>query len=280
MKTISTNAAVLGEGPFWFNQQLYWVDITSKQLYTLKNNEQQKVLHHSEGLTAVVPHQQGGFVFSSHQQVIHLDSQGNLNPLTNFDLKNPGLRFNDGKCDSQGRFWVGSMDCHESEYLGSLYVFDQGKVHKVLDKICISNGLCWNADLSLFYFIDSAKQSIEVFDFDSQKIKLTNRRTLYKIPDEHVYPDGMCIDRNGNLWVALWNGHGVICIDAVTGAVLQKLELPCRKATSCCFGGENLDELYVTTDSRDEDLSKYPLSGHVFKFQLDVLGLAAETYKA
>ncbi len=276
---ISTKSSGLGEGPLWHQDRFYWVDIVSGELNTLSKGVQSCLFKSEQGLTAAVVHSEGGFVLSLDQRIVHLDKEETLTLGEDFNLNDETLRFNDGKCDPRGRFWVGSMDCGESDFSGSLYVLDKGVVKKVLDGLCISNGLCWNDDCSQFYFIDSATQTVEAFDLDSETLELTNRRSVYKIPEKDVYPDGMCIDAEGNLWVALWNGHGVICIDVAKGEVIHKLSIPCRKATSCCFGGENLDELYVTSDARGEDLQEYPLSGHVFKFKLDVNGLPATAYQ-
>ena len=273
---VSQQAAILGEGPFWHQGQLHWVDIISRKLHSINAGIQQCLYQGDMAVTAAVPHSEGGFAITLEDGFYHLvDDQ--LKELSHFKVKADSVRFNDGKCDAKGRFWAGTMARSEDEFIASLYILDkQGQVREVLSEICISNGLCWHGDT--FYYIDSARQAVEAFDVAPSSLELSKRRTVYKIPEDDVYPDGMCIDEDGNLWVALWNGHGVICIDAISGKVLKKLDMPCRKATSCCFGGENLDELYVTSDQRGEDLDMYPLSGHVFKFTPGVKGLPTVAY--
>jgi sugar lactone lactonase YvrE len=186
------------------------------------------------------------------------------------------VRFNDGKCDARGRFWLGSMDkVNEEMPLGSLYVVNPDfSVAQVHSGITVSNGLCWNADEDCFYFVDSPTRNVFAFDYDPETLQLSNRRVVFTVP-EPAYPDGMTIDDEGMLWLALWDGYAVLRIDPASGEVLETLSVPCRKVTSVCFGGEDRGDLYITTASlgmNDSDWQEYPDSGCCFKYRPGVAG--------
>ena len=276
-EVVSQTRSRLAEGPFWYRGEFYWLDIAGATFRKVDASGTEEAIFTSADnpVTAAVPVNGGGFALACEDGFYHW-LRGEVKPLASFRAPD-GVRFNDGKCDPQGRFWAGTMDRQESEFCGSLYTLDlSGQVSEKLNGVCISNGLCWHE--STFYYIDSMTQAVEAFDYDSESAGIRNRRIVYQLEGE-VYPDGMCIDSDGMLWVALWNGYGVIQIDPKSSELLQKIGIPCRKATSCCFGGEQLDELYVTTDSRGENLEKYPLSGHVFKFKTESRGLSVNTYR-
>ena len=134
--------------------------------------------------------------------------------------------------------------------------------------------MAWTADNKSFYYIDSPTRQIAVFDCDMDSGEVSNRRVAFELPDGMGYPDGMCIDDEGMLWIALWQGWGVGRFDP-SGELLCKIEVPVERVTSCCFGGENWDELYITTASRDLNEAgklQQPLAGGVFRCKLNVSG--------
>ena len=280
---LTRTKSALGEGPFWRDHELYWIDITGRKLNKIAADG-------SESLICQTPSMVGCAVFGD-DDCFYLALEDGLYRFDDNDYQRVGhmpaldsaLRFNDGKCDVRGRLWVGTMDkVNEKEPIGSLYVFDGlEKVHEVLTGVTVSNGLCWNSDETKFYYIDSPTREIVSFDYHAEKLTLSNRQVVFKITNE-AYPDGMTIDEDGMLWVALWNGYSVIRINPDNGELLETVDIPCKKVTSMCFGGENLDELFITTASLDmteEELEEYPYSGCCFKHQAKVKGFLSNTFR-
>ena len=162
----------------------------------------------------------------------------------------------------------------------ALYCMDaEHEVKTMLTGVIQGNGLAWSADTKKFYFIDTQKFCVQEFDYDIEKNELSNGRVCVEVPSEMGIPDGMTIDDEGMLWVALWGGKAVARYDPATGAMLEKVELPALNVTSCCFGGEKLDELYITTASLGTDLKEYPLAGGVFKIKPGVTGRPSYKFK-
>lgn len=192
-------------------------------------------------------------------------------------------RFNDGKCDPAGRFWGGTMAVSEAKPAGSLYCLNTDhKVKKMIDDVTVSNGLAWSPDHSTMYYIDTPTQKVVAYDYDLDTGNISNKRTVVTIPEAEGKPDGMTIDEKGRLWVAHWQGYQVSCHDPATGEKLIKIEVPVEKVTSCCFGGDNLDELYITTAStglEKDDLEKQPYAGGLFKVKPGVKGEKTYQYQ-
>ena len=161
-----------------------------------------------------------------------------------------------------------------------LYCLDENlQVKQTLMGVIQGNGMGWSADAKKFYFIDTERFCVQDFDYDIEKNALSNGRVCVAVPKEMGIPDGMTVDDEGNIWVALWGGHGVIKYDPKTGDILDKVEVPAPNVTSCCFGGEKLDELYITTASLLTDLEQYPLAGSVFKVKPGVTGRPSYKFK-
>ncbi|XP_033737410.1 regucalcin-like [Pecten maximus] len=287
-----------GEGPHWDDstRSLVFVDITQKNVFRWDSvtGSLQKV-HLEDEVGCVVPCKKGGFLVAVGRTIFHLEwSSQKLTKLHEIPLKGVGNRFNDGKCDPAGRFWIGTMGKVLSfEPLtfdmekGELYCLDvDGSFHKRLDKMTICNGLAWSSDHKTMYFIESIPGQIMAFDYDVTSGNICNRRTVVNFgefdptdPENLGIPDGMTIDTNDNIWVAFYGTGQVICFNPQTGKMLRKIEIPCKRTTSCCFGGENLDELYVTTaqaGSTEEEREAFPASGSVFR----VTGLGVKGHPA
>ena len=259
----------LGEGPIWWKDSLYWVDINAPRLhiYTPATGEKRSfVLNEMTG--TVVPRTSGGVILAQESGLCAFDPQTESSEALPWPADKPIVnRFNDGKCDPQGRFWVGTMG--RDEPTGSLYRIDPGfEVTEMIGGVRISNGLCWDESRGRFYYIDSRTKVIDVFDWNPDAGMISNRRTVASLPEgETGVPDGMTIDTEGRLWVAVFGGCGVHCIDPDTGRSLEKINVPAPRTTACWFGGENLDELYITSASVGEDaasLQTYPLAGSLF----------------
>ena len=277
---------ILGEGSIWHptENKLYWIDIEGKILHiydpVLKVDKQLKV---GSRVGTVVPVQSGGALLALQNGIHKIDTKtGKLTFLTN-PLIDSNIRFNDGKCDPSGRFWVGTMALDSRKKGGVLYRFDKDKtVHLMLDSVSISNGIVWTADKKTMYYNDTPTGTIQAFDYDDTNGNITNRRVAVKIPNGIGAPDGMTIDVEGNLWVALWGGGIVGKFNPLTGELLQKIKVPAPNVSSCAFGGKNLDILFITTARQwmnEEQLKKFPLSGGLFSVKPGVRGVRAEFYK-
>jgi sugar lactone lactonase YvrE len=190
----------------------------------------------------------------------------------------PGMRMNEGGCDPQGRFYCGSMAYDETPGAGTLYRLDvDGAVSVVLSDLTISNGIIWSLDGTQVYYIDTPTHRIDIFDFDAAQGALVDRRPVVHIDPAAGSPDGMTIDADGGLWVALWGGRAVhrYSPDGVLDSVI---EVPASQVTACAFGGPDLDRLYITTSRRDISAVDEPQAGALFSLVPGVRGVPVLPY--
>jgi len=274
--------AALGEGALWNPEarQLYWVDIEGRAFHIFDPGTRRDVAFPTEarGGTLVAP--PAGDVLLALQTGIHQlnITTGQLTLLVN-PLTEPSLRFNDGKCDPAGRFWVGTFDLEQKSRAGTLYRLDpDGRLHVMIRGITNSNGLAWSPDRRTMYYIDTPTLAVQAFDYDNATGSIANPRVVVRVPKHAGFPDGMTIDAEGKLWVALWGGGTVRRYDPQTGALLQAIEVPAPFTSSCAFGGPDLKTLYITTARgglTPEQLEQFPLSGDVFAVEPGVRGVPA-----
>ncbi|XP_077986233.1 regucalcin-like [Glandiceps talaboti] len=294
VSTVVGKIGVLIEGPHWDDdtQTLLFVNIHGPSVHRWNpaTNEHHKVvLKDVTTVGTIVPDKYGGLVVSADRNIARLDfDSGELTVLAKVDTHKPRNMINDGKCDAAGRFWIGTVGPPQPAVMfernqGSLYSVESD--HNVVshcNDISLSNGLAWSNDNKLMYYIDSFTNRVDVFDFDLDYGVISNRRTCVNIPESEGLPDGMTMDSEGKLWVAMFYGSQVIRIDPGTGTILRRVKFPAKGITSCCFGGANLDELYVTSASygfSEEELASQPLAGSLFKVTgLGNKGRHANTY--
>lgn len=277
--------AYLGEGALWHpaEKKLYWINIKGKQLHIFDpQTKHNKTFDLPERIGTVVPVKNGGVLVALQTGIYFMDTAtGKIKLITN-PLTDKAIRFNDGKCDPAGRFWVGSMHLKQITGMATLYRMDiDHSVHTMVKDVTISNGIVWSGDKTKMYYVDSPLNTVDVFDYDNATGTISNRRVAVKIPDSIGGPDGMTIDAEDKLWVALWGGFAVGRFDPDTGELLQKVEVPAPNITSCAFGGDGLDTLFITTATQDMDeaqLKQYPLSGGVFSTRPGVKGVPAAFY--
>ncbi|KAK7089812.1 regucalcin-like [Littorina saxatilis] len=230
-------------------------------------------------VSLVVPRRAGGYVVGLGRRLSVLEwNTGMVSTVQEVD-GDTGNRFNDGKCDAKGRLWAGTMgpELHGKGFepeAGSLYCLDVDRsIEKKVSKVHISNGLAWTDDNKTFYYIDSVPRKVYAYDFDLETGAISKKRTAVDFApyskETHGLPDGMTIDTDGKLWVACYGAAAVFKVDPETGKILQKIDIPAKETTSVCWGGKNLDELYVTCAlvnlSPEEFKTKYPLAGSIFK---------------
>ncbi len=282
----------LGEGPWWDaqSQTLYWTDgffYRVQQYDPATGRNRSWPMGRQVGFA--VPAEDGRVVVGLQDGLYRLDPvTGALAPLSGVEREIVNNRPNDGKCDAAGRLWFGTMSMtanqpgREFEVTGSFYKVENGEAIKQFGDVAISNGIAWSGDNRTMYHIDSPTLCVFAFDFDLDAGTISRRRVAVRIPDGQGIPDGMTIDAEDMLWVAQFGGGRVTRWDPETGRLLATLTLPVSKVTSCCFGGRELDTLYITTAREDltpEQLAGEPAAGGLFAARPGVRGRELRRYK-
>jgi sugar lactone lactonase YvrE len=270
----------LGESPVWDPRtaELVWVDIRGERVYWWEPGAlSPKSLYVGGSVSAVAPREAGGYMLATRSGFAVLDETGALSVIAEVEAELPENRMNDGKCDPRGRFWVGTMSESDRPGAGSLYRLENdGSVAKVVGEVSISNGLDWSTDEKVMYYVDSLAHGLDAFDFTSETGEVSARRRLVDIPESLGLPDGITVDEQGYVWVALHNGSAVHRYSP-EGLLDMRIELPVALVTSCTFGGPDLHDLYITT-AVDPDRQE-PLAGSIFRYRSDVGGRAGHLCK-
>ncbi|AHC51879.1 hypothetical protein SUSAZ_07930 [Sulfolobus acidocaldarius SUSAZ] len=271
MMKIFNQKGKLYEGPIWAYNSLYFVDIPKGELHTLKDDGSHRVVKFPTYVSSLQPNGRGGIIVTAGKGFYLVQDKDQISLLyevKDWDSRN---RFNDGKCDQMGRYWIGTMNLEEKYPTGGLFVLDFNmKFRRVLTDVTISNGLAWSLDNRYLYYIDSPTRKIFRFKFDLEKGEISQREVLIDLREYEGVPDGMTIDSEGNLWVALYGGGAVLRVDTEKRKVIQQLKLPAPRVTSVTFGGNNLKTLFITT------ANDHPDGGFVYSEEVDVRGV--ETY--
>lgn len=276
--------ARLGEGPIWDSTQnlLYWVDIYNHRVHQFNPTTGKNCFFDvGDVVGAIATAGADRLIMALRHHLAFLNTQtGEVNPILEIEGNLPNNRLNEGKCDSQGRFWFGST-CSLEKPQASLYRYDiDGSLHIMEIGLTISNGLGWSPDEKTFYLTDSPQQKIYAYDFNSVTGNISNRRTFVDLTNESFYPDGLTIDSEGHIWSVMWDGWCVIRFNA-KGEEILRIKLPVQLPTSCTFGGEDLQTLYITTASvglSQSEIEKSFYSGDLFALQTDVTGLPTYSF--
>ncbi len=266
-----------GEGPVWSPRWggLRWVDMLAGDVLSLSDDGQVARRHVGSVAAAVRPRRGGGAVIGVERGFALEDPDGSLTSLPEV-WTTRDVRMNEGGCDPDGRFYCGSMAYDQQPGAASLYRLDADRtVHTVLTDVTVSNGLEWSPDGSRAYYNDTATYQISVFDYDPES-GLTNRRTFAEVPGEGR-PDGLTVDAEGGVWTAISNQSAVHRYSA-DGRLEEVLEVPARKVTACTFGGERLDELFITTSREGIPEGEDPLAGSLFRAVPSVAGLPVREF--
>ena len=260
--------AKLAEGPRWdaATGRLLWVDIEGCELHVLESGEDRAI-----GLDAMVgvaaPTSSGAVLVALADRLALVDlADESVRTLVRLP-HGPALRSNDGACDAAGRFWIGTMGLDETPGAGALYRYD-GRLERVLDEVTLSNGIGWTRDDTRMYYIDSPVQRVDIFDFEVASGRIDDRRPFVSIDESEGIPDGLTVDDEGGVWVALYGGSCVHRYDE-SGRLDAVLEVPALNVTSCCFGGDDGRSLFVTTAAPD---------GNVYVTQPGVSGPPAHVF--
>ena len=262
--------AKLAEGPRWdaATRRLLWVDIEGCELHVLESGEDRAIgLQAMVGAVAPAPGGAALVALADRLALVDL-ADGSVSTLVRLP-HGPAVRSNDGACDAAGRFWIGTMGLDLTPGAGALYRYD-GTLQRVLDGVTLSNGLGWTRDDMRMYYIDSGAQRVDVFDFELALGHLTERRPLVAIDESDGIPDGLTVDDEGGVWVALYGGGCIRRYDE-RGRLDAVLEVPAENVTSCCFGGDDGRSLFVTTAAPD---------GNVYVTEPGVSGPPAHVFQA
>jgi len=269
--------AELGEGPCWDpgRQCLYWVDIPAGIVHQLAGDEH-AAWQAGQPVGAVAVRAQGGLILAARDGFLALDlDTGRVSVIAEVETDRPGNRMNDAACDRAGRMFAGTKAEDDTPGAGALYRLDPDhRLTTVLTGVTVSNGIGWNADESLMYYVDSPTGRVDVLDYDPLTGSGGNRRPFAELPSGQAMPDGLTVDADGGVWVALWDGGTVVRYD-LNGHISAAVTLPVARPTSCAFGGVGLDVLYITTAAGSAPAS----GGGLFSCRPGFTGLPANPYR-
>ncbi len=271
--------AELGEGPLWDDrrQRLLFVDIMRGHIHEFDPaTGADRIINVGRPVGAVAVTERGDWIAAAADGFYRVDPvSGRVALLVAIEANQPDNRMNDGYVDARGRFWAGTMGMGGRRDKGTLYRLDpDGRVHRMLGPVSISNGLDWSPDNKIFYYTDLASSRVDQFDFEVATGTIRNRRLFVEFPSEIGYPDGLIVDAAGFVWVALWEG-GSVHRYAPDGRLDLIVPVPASQTTKCAFGGPELKDLYVTTAWIGLDAAaraEQPHAGSLFKIQTGARG--------
>jgi sugar lactone lactonase YvrE len=308
-QALTTEPDGLGESPFWHpgEQRLYWVDIPGRRIgrvavQGLQARGAVEYWHLSQEPGCIAPvqgdDQSGGLVMALRDGIyLAREWGGRLQRLAAAPYDTAKLRFNDGKCDPQGRLWAGSLYEPKDQALGALYMLDGQGLHAMQGGVTTANGLAWSPDGRSLYWADTAAHRVRVFDFDPASGQLSGEQLFHQMspkpagwawgdaaPDSAPYggrPDGAAVDAEGCYWSAQYEGQRLLRLSPA-GEVLAEVTTPVPCPTMPCFGGPDLKTLFITTSRQGRsasELAQYPQAGCIFAVRVDVPGLAVNFYR-
>lgn len=287
-------ASLLGESPLWHpvEQQLYWTDIPGKALHCHDpRTGRHRTWAVETEIGSLAPMREGGLLLARRDGLWHFDPEtAGHHFLVKAPYDTSLERFNDGKCDPQGRFWTGTIYEPRDAALASFYCYDRARgLRRMTGDITVGNGLGWSPDGRTLYCSDTKAHTIYAHDFDADTGTPGARRILARFPlkqadqDLATYggrPDGAAVDAEGTYWCAMFEGQRLLRLSP-SGELLREIHLPVRCATMPCFGGADLKTLYITTSREkrpDAELAAQPLAGRILTLRVDTPGLPANAF--
>lgn len=284
VRKLDTPPCLLGESPMWHSgrESAFWVDILGDTIteYTLdgglvKQYDGSRMI----SLVCQVGGNNGLLVVGAQGGVGIYDLESHeLSLISDLGRNWENHRCNDGTVDCLGNLWIGSTHMDHEPGAGDLYrISDTWKATKTIEQVSISNGMCWSADNKTLYHTDSPTREIKAFKHNAVTGEITFDRMAIQIPASMGFPDGIAMDAKGTIWVAIWGGSGVGGYNSLTGTLEHWIPIPAPHVSSCAFVGAKLDRLLVTTAQKemdDEQLARYPDSGHTFLVEMEVPGLS------
>ena len=270
IEPVGNVTAALGEGPYWVPEDdcLLWVDIEGGRLHRTYFPSAETVTDSLSAVSAAFPAERG--------------SQWSTRIIAEVPARD-GLRFNDAGVDPAGRVWAGSMHIPEAEPVGELYRLDPGgRLTTVLKGVTVSNGLGWSPDGTRMYYADSPLGRVDVFDYDPATGEASARRTFADLSAAEGVPDGLTVDLDGCVWVAMWGGSALRRLTPF-GEQDAVLPVPASQPTSCAFGGPDLADLFITTANvglSESERAEQPLAGRLLHVRPGPIGLPSTPAKA
>ena len=261
--------AILGEGPRWdaATGRLLWVDIFGCRLHVFDPERGRDRPIELDAMPGVaVPMSDGRVLLGLADRLAAIDLDDESVQTLVAMPHGPDMRMNDGNCDAAGRLWIGSLELEFAPHRGTLYRFD-GELVPVLRDVTLSNGIGWTPDGTQMYFVDTLTYGIDVLDFDVDAGTVANRRRFATIERGDGVPDGLCVDDEGGVWIALYGGAAVRRYDA-DGALDRHVAVPAENVTSCAFGG---GRLFITSAAPD---------GRVFVHEPGLSGPPAQVFRS
>ncbi len=278
IEPVGTIRSQWGEGPIWWKDSLYYVDIEGRKVIRYQPATGEEIQWDvGERVGTVVPRESGGLVIAGDRGFHLLDeTDGRLKAIGDPESDKPDNRFNDGKCSPDGRFFAGTISLVKKTGDARLYRLDHDlSIHEVFGPVTNSNGIVWSSDGGTCWYIDTPRREVLAFDYADGH--LTNLRSAFSTEAVDASPDGMTIDADGKLWIAFCHGACVVCYDPATGEELRRVELPCLETTACAFGGPELADLYVTTGVHKTEVEEH--AGRLFVVRdLGVRGVPANAF--
>jgi len=272
IEVVLDHQCLLGEGPVWDAKRklIYWIDILRGEIHEFSPEKKtHRALKTNEIIGSVGLCANGNLIAAMKSGFAFIDRiSGEIKMINNPESYITGNRFNEGKCDPGGRFLAGTMSLTEKPKAGSLYALETDlSFTKKIGEVSVSNGMSWSPGHEIFYYIDTPTFEIASYDYDKTSGEINNKKVVIKIPRDDGPPDGMTIDNEGMLWVAHWDGWQITRWNPLTAEKLFAIKLPVKKVTSCAFGGENLEDLYITSASVElagDEKKAQPLAGSLF----------------
>jgi sugar lactone lactonase YvrE len=289
LQVLMDSPVLLGECPLWhpLEQRLYWIDIAGHSVHRFNPSDK---VHRSWKLPSepgcIAWHKDGGLVVAMRSGISRLDTNtGELEPLAEAPYDSTRIRFNDGRCDANGRLWVGTLSDDRSIQLGALYCLEKGLVRQVGNPVTVSNGLAFSPDNRTLYHADTSAHHIMSYDFALPSGTVGAGRLFKKFSADKVdhyggRPDGAAVDSEGAYWCAMYEGGKILRLSP-DGDILREITIPVKCPTMPAFGGPDLRTLYITTvrhKRTDDELKQHPLSGYVLSLRVDVAGLSENAY--
>lgn len=276
---IGTYRAQWGEGPIWWKDCLYYVDIEKHLVLRFDPNSGEETQWDvGQRVGTVVPRQGGGLLCAGDDGFFFLDTDnGTVTPIADPEPDKANNRFNDGKCSPDGAFFAGTISLVKQTGDARLYRLGTDlSVAEAFGPVTNSNGIVWSGDGKTVYYIDTPRREILAFDYAEGR--MMNPRAVVSTTAIDASPDGMCIDEEDHLWVAFCHGACVVSYDPVSGSELRRIALPCLETTACAFGGPELADLYVTTGIHKSVTEEH--AGRLFVIKgLGVKGRASHTFR-
>lgn len=258
-----------GEGPLWHPERglLYWIDVDTGDMYAYDPKERSASRVQQGEIIGGTTLQENGqlLLFMQRGQIALWSPDGGLEVRREQTAGAENTRFNDVIADPEGRVFAGTMP--EGDQPGKFYRLDtDGSIRVVLEAVGQPNGMGFSPDRQTFYLTDTRNRCIESFRYDQQSGELRERKKFIKTPEEHGQPDGMTVDHQGNLWLALWDGSGILRYDP-QGKLIEKLDLPVHNVTSLTFVGNSA---YVTSAGGAHRPEAGERAGALFQLETDV----------